>query len=51
MVGELVPTEEDPDEHAPLGVVGRVEVEDDGDVSLDADHVDGEGGGRRGGRN
>jgi hypothetical protein len=50
VAGELVPTEENADEHAPLGVVRRLEVEDDRDVRLDACDVDGEGG-WRGGRN
>jgi hypothetical protein len=34
VVSQLVPAEEDANKHAPLGEVGGLEVEDDGDVSL-----------------
>lgn len=48
VAGELVSTEKNADEHAPLGEVRGLEVEDDRDVRFHAGDVDGEGG-RRGG--
>jgi hypothetical protein len=44
---EVVLAKEDGDEHAPLGVVGLLQVEDDGNVRLDASNMDGLGGQRR----
>jgi hypothetical protein len=38
---EVVLTEEDADQHAPLGEVGGGEVEHHGDMSPDAGHVHG----------